>query len=175
MSRLEKAMATHSSLLAWRTPWTEEPGRLPSMGSPRVGRDWATKRSTWWITKNGTCCHSGDTHSHFVHFAQTRHHLALRTPWTAGSGGLQSAGSQSQADRGLHTCCGGKRGCAGIKPCVPKKGTCVGLLPANQQVRAVKIICFPVCMRIIAWHLSAKAVSRNANVCREEKRSSWVK
>ena len=36
---LEKGMATHSSVLAWRIPWTEEPGGLQSMGSPRVGHD----------------------------------------------------------------------------------------------------------------------------------------
>ena len=36
---LEKGMATHSSILAWRIPWTEEPGRLQSMGSQRVGHD----------------------------------------------------------------------------------------------------------------------------------------
>ena len=35
-------MATHSSTLAWRIPWTEEPGRLQSMGLQRVGHDWAT-------------------------------------------------------------------------------------------------------------------------------------
>ena len=35
----EKAMAPHSSPLAWKTPWTEEPGRLQSMGSLRVGHD----------------------------------------------------------------------------------------------------------------------------------------
>ena len=34
---LEKEMATHSSILAWKTPWTEESGRLQSMGSQRVG------------------------------------------------------------------------------------------------------------------------------------------
>ena len=34
---LEKAMATHSSILAWKTPWTEKTGRLQSMGSQRVG------------------------------------------------------------------------------------------------------------------------------------------
>jgi len=39
---LEKEMATHSSALAWRSPWTEEPGRLQSMGSQRVRHDWAT-------------------------------------------------------------------------------------------------------------------------------------
>ena len=36
---LKKGMATHSSILAWRIPWTEEPGRLQSMGSHRVGHD----------------------------------------------------------------------------------------------------------------------------------------
>ena len=36
---LEKEMATPSSILAWRIPWTEEPGRLQSMGLPRVGHD----------------------------------------------------------------------------------------------------------------------------------------
>ena len=39
---LEKEMATHSSILAWKIPWTEEPGRLQSMGLQRVGHDWAT-------------------------------------------------------------------------------------------------------------------------------------
>ena len=39
VSLLEKEMATHSSILAWRVPWTEEPGGLPSMGSHRVGHD----------------------------------------------------------------------------------------------------------------------------------------
>ena len=36
---LEKEMATHSSILAWRIPWTEEPGRLQFMGSQRVGHN----------------------------------------------------------------------------------------------------------------------------------------
>ena len=36
---LEKGMATHSSILDWRMPWTEEPGRLQSMGSQRVRHD----------------------------------------------------------------------------------------------------------------------------------------
>ena len=36
---LEKGMATHSSILAWRIPWTEETGRLQSIGSQRVGHD----------------------------------------------------------------------------------------------------------------------------------------
>ena len=39
---LEKEMATYSSILAWRIPWTEEPGGLQSTGLPRVGHNWAT-------------------------------------------------------------------------------------------------------------------------------------
>ena len=38
-SSLEKGMATHSSILAWKIPWTEEPEGLQSMGSQRVGED----------------------------------------------------------------------------------------------------------------------------------------
>ena len=44
---LEKTMATRSSILAWRIPWTEEPGRLQSMGSQRVGQDWETDTFTF--------------------------------------------------------------------------------------------------------------------------------
>ena len=47
---LEKEMATHSSTLAWKIQWTEEPGRLQSMGSQRVGHDWATSLThSLWI------------------------------------------------------------------------------------------------------------------------------
>ena len=42
---MEKAMAPHSSTLAWKIPWMEEPGRLQSMGSLRVRHDWATSLS----------------------------------------------------------------------------------------------------------------------------------
>ena len=42
---LEKAMSPHSNTLAWKIPWTEEPGRLQPMGSLRVGNDWATSLS----------------------------------------------------------------------------------------------------------------------------------
>ena len=51
---LEKDMATHSSILAWKIPWTEEPGGLQSMGLQRVGHDSATsllKRKLPKVTK----------------------------------------------------------------------------------------------------------------------------
>ena len=44
---LEKEMATYSSTLAWKIAWMEEPGRLQSMGSQRVGHDWATSLTHW--------------------------------------------------------------------------------------------------------------------------------
>ena len=43
---LEKEMATHSSILAWEVPWTEEPGGLQSMGLQRVRHNLATKQQT---------------------------------------------------------------------------------------------------------------------------------
>jgi len=42
---LEQEVAIHSSILAWKIPWTEEPGRLQSIGSQRVGSDWATEHT----------------------------------------------------------------------------------------------------------------------------------
>ena len=53
----EKAMAPHSSTLAWRIPWTEEPGRLQSMGLLTVGHDWA---------KHSNNCHTSYNKHHFT-------------------------------------------------------------------------------------------------------------
>ena len=46
--------ASHSSILAWRIPWTEEPGGLQSMGPQRVGHDWATELTTLTLTHRGS-------------------------------------------------------------------------------------------------------------------------
>ena len=48
---LEKEMATHSSILAWEIPWTEEPGGLQSMGLQRVWGDWAIHTSLSWVSR----------------------------------------------------------------------------------------------------------------------------
>ena len=53
---LEKEMATHSSILAWKIPWMEEPGRLQSMGTQRVGHDWVNSLSLK-ISADGDCSH----------------------------------------------------------------------------------------------------------------------
>ena len=66
---MEKAMAPHSSTLAWKIPWTEEPGRLQSMGLLRVRHDW----------KKAMAPHSTT--------------FAWRIPWMEEPGRLQSMGS----------------------------------------------------------------------------------
>ena len=80
-NRGKKDMATHSSTLAWKIPWTEEPGRLQSTGSQRVGHDWVTSlRYTyissplplWLLTQ---CCFSRLT------LQETDISLLLKFPW----------------------------------------------------------------------------------------------
>ena len=46
---LEKGIAIHISILAWRIPWTKEPGRLQFMGSKRVGYDWTNSLYDWFL------------------------------------------------------------------------------------------------------------------------------
>ena len=76
-------MAPHSSTLAWKIPWTEEPGRLQSMGSLRVGQDSATSLSLFTF------------HFHALEKEMATHYsvLALRIPGTGEPGGLPSMGS----------------------------------------------------------------------------------
>ena len=76
----EKAMAPHSSTLAWRITWMEEPGRLQSMGSLRVGQDWTTSLSLF-------------TFMHWRRKWQPTRVLAWRIPGTVEPGGLPSMGS----------------------------------------------------------------------------------
>ena len=63
MFQLEKEMATHSSILAWRISWTEEPGGLQSTGLQRVRHDWATSLTSQCFssgleTENNWICSS---------------------------------------------------------------------------------------------------------------------
>ena len=82
--KLEKAMTPHSSTLAWKIPWTEEPGRLQSMGSLKVGYDWATERLSDFTF-----------HFHALEKEMATHSsvLAWRIPGTGEPGGLPSMGS----------------------------------------------------------------------------------
>ena len=78
----EKAMAPHSGTLAWKVPWTEEPGGLKSMGSLRVGHDWATSLAF---------------HFHALEKEMATHSsiLAWRIPGREESSGLLSMGSHT--------------------------------------------------------------------------------
>ena len=58
---LEKEVETHSSILAWKIPWIEEPGRPQSLGSQRVGHDWATEHPPMTFTVQSS---SKDTQMH---------------------------------------------------------------------------------------------------------------
>ena len=76
-------MAPHSSTLAWKIPWMEEPGRLQFMESLRVGHDWATSLSLFTF------------HFHALKEEMATHSnvLAWRIPGMVGPGGLPSMGS----------------------------------------------------------------------------------
>ena len=107
---LEKEMATHSSILALKFPWTEEPGELQSMGSQRVRHDWMTEHSRihtglprWFSGKESTCqCRKmQETRVWYLGWEDPPKSqpipvsiLAWRIPWTEKPGGLQSMGLQ---------------------------------------------------------------------------------
>ena len=79
---LEKEMATHSSILAWRIPWMEEPGGLQFTGSQGVGHDWATSLSlSLWgflILSNSISINEGDKLVHSVQFSHSVMSESLR-------------------------------------------------------------------------------------------------
>ena len=82
-------MATHSSTLAWRIPWTEEPNKLQSMGSQRVGQDFATNFHFTSFLRKTISHHSNpslyQTHlcqkAEFDHFYKDLKHLLKRFPF----------------------------------------------------------------------------------------------
>ena len=83
---LEKEMAIHSSTIAWKIPWTEEPGRLQSMGSQRVGHDWATSLSLYFKKgKNANKIHTQKkicaVYGECVVTNQTRQKMFSGFPW----------------------------------------------------------------------------------------------
>ena len=81
----EKEMATHSNTLAWKIPWTEEPGRLQSMGRQRVRHDWATSFHSLHSLHALSLEKEMATHSGI---------LAWGIPWSEETGGSWPMGSQ---------------------------------------------------------------------------------
>ena len=95
---LEKEMATHSSILPWKTPWTEEPSRLQSIGSQRVRHDLTTEQSLslppGLVVKNLPTI-SGDVgwipklvRSPGEGNGNPLQYFCLEVPWTEEAGGL---------------------------------------------------------------------------------------
>ena len=65
---LVEGMATHSNLLAWRIPWTEEPGELQSIGSQRVGHNWRDLAlHLWGHTESDTTEVTQQQHARMLH------------------------------------------------------------------------------------------------------------
>ena len=94
---LEKKMATHSSTLALKIPWVEEPGRLQSMGSQRVRHDWATSLSQGlalssllvyifkgllWMKSEAVCACMTTWNSFFKLFLSKAEFLSIHLPYT---------------------------------------------------------------------------------------------
>ena len=108
----EKAMATHSSTLAWKIPWTEEPGRLQSMGSLRVRHDWATSLSLFtfmrwrrkWQPTPVFCLENprdgGAWWAAVSGITQSR----TRLKWLSSSSSSSSRGLGTKLGKGLHAC-----------------------------------------------------------------------
>ena len=114
---LEKAMVTHSSILAWRIPWTEEPDRLQSIGSRRVGHNWVTSLSLHftfrelrgpprWLRSKESACQFRKLRRHGFNpwvgkipwrrkWQPTPLFLPGKIPRTEEPGGVQSTGAQS--------------------------------------------------------------------------------
>ena len=69
---LEKEMATHSTILAWRIPWTEGPGGLQTLGSQKVGHDWGTKHICEWITLLNTWNWNIVNYNNYVSFKKKK-------------------------------------------------------------------------------------------------------
>ena len=98
---LEKKMAAHSSTFAWKIPWTEEPGRLQSVGLQRVGHDWKTwtslvaqtvkRLSTMQETWVPSLGREDPLEKEMAIYSST---IAWKIPWTEEPGRLQSMGSQ---------------------------------------------------------------------------------
>ena len=116
---IRATMAPHSSTLAWKIPWMEEPGRLQSMGSLRVGHDWATSfhfslsciregngnplqcsclenprdRGAWWAAISGVA--QSWTRLKWLSSSSSKPRtLAWKIPWMEEPGGLQSMRSR---------------------------------------------------------------------------------
>ena len=81
---LEEGMATHCSILAWRIPWTEELGGLQSLGSQRVGHDWATQHKHGTRSKRISCMNSFTCLMFWSFYSEDKVSALLGPTWREG-------------------------------------------------------------------------------------------
>ena len=99
---LEEGMETHSNILAWRIPWTEEPGGLQSVASQRVGHDWMTKHTAQHPGHSmglfiGIICQSWSTwHSLYQAVSQIWVCTKAKSTWLLGLRGQGTAPGKRQ-------------------------------------------------------------------------------
>ena len=99
---MEKEMATHSSVLAWRIPWTEKPGRLQSMESHRVGQDWSDLAAATGEIKSGSVLKTQPWKEKIYQWmlllllSRFSHVRLCATPWTAAHQAPPSMGFSRQ-------------------------------------------------------------------------------
>ena len=158
-------MATHSSILAWRTPWTEEPGGLQSMGSPRVRHDWSDLAHMhidisgvpWWLRRKEFTCqfrrHRSLGQEDLLEKEMATHCsiLTWEVPWTEEPGGLQSMGSRLQ--RVGHD--------LGPKQQQPRFGYTDGDEDGDREI--AHILCLLLLMQVILSKSDLNSSSENEN------------
>ena len=133
---LEEGMATHSSILAWRIPWTEESGKVQSIGSKRVRHNWSNLALTDWSTFHTLTCYlqfSSVEFSHSVVSDSFRPHESqhARPPCPSPTPGVHSDSHPSS--RWCHPA---------ISSSVVPFSSCPQSLPASKS--------FPMC-QLFAW------------------------
>ena len=92
---LKKGIVTHSSILTWRIPWTEEPGKLQSIGLQRVRQDWAT--NTHKHTHTHTHTHTCAKKWAFLVARMVKNLPAMQETW------VQSLGREDTLEKGMAT------------------------------------------------------------------------
>ena len=85
---LEKKMSTHSRILTWKIPWTEEPGRLQSLGSQRVGHDWAEGQRKIFLCTSLSLSPTSRCES-----CKSVHSFCCRNAWPAGKRSIRLKGT----------------------------------------------------------------------------------
>ena len=158
---LEKEMATHPSVLAWRIPGTGEPGGLPSVGSHRVGHDWSDLAAAaaavhWWTwplsrkTLDCTACQfPWWKYSHYGWFQATN--ILTTSPWDLAIGSHKPVWAGFSTPLGMYVCM-----CMSVGICVYicVSHLCFTVFPATTfLLPKVHSFVFPIEMVCWKWIL----------------------